>query len=154
MGLDQWLKAKIYVGGEYGHRDVSGELKFPKEFSNDELVIFKAREISEVSITIAIWRKANAIHNWFIENIQNGVDDCGSYVVTRDQIIELIEACKAVISGEAKPESLPTKSGFFFGSTEYNQSYMEDLKYTVISLEKILNDPRLSNVYFEYSSSW
>ena len=26
---------------------------------------------------IASWRKANAIHKWFVDNVQDGVDDCG-----------------------------------------------------------------------------
>lgn len=25
---------------------------------------------------IAYWRKANAIHRWFVDNVQNGTDDC------------------------------------------------------------------------------
>lgn len=44
------------------------------------------------------WRKANAIHAWFVENVQNGVDDCGMYIVRRDQLEELKEACERVIA--------------------------------------------------------
>lgn len=46
----------------------------------------------------AYWRKANAIHAWFVENVQNGVDDCDTYLVTRDQLEALKEACEIVLS--------------------------------------------------------
>ena len=28
---------------------------------------------------VAYWRKQNAIHNWMVENVQRGVDNCASY---------------------------------------------------------------------------
>ena len=27
-------------------------------------------------VCVAYWRKANAIHSWFVENCQDGVDEC------------------------------------------------------------------------------
>ena len=27
---------------------------------------------------VGYWRKANAIHGWFVRNVQNGKDDCGT----------------------------------------------------------------------------
>ena len=42
------------------------------------------------------WRKANHIHKWFVENAQGGVDDCGVYPVTKQQLNELYELCKKV----------------------------------------------------------
>ena len=43
---------------------------------------------------IIYWRKANAIHKWFVENVQEGVDDCGEYEVTVEQLTELRDLCK------------------------------------------------------------
>ena len=45
---------------------------------------------------VAYWRKANQIHNWFVGNIQGGMDDCGSYEVTKADIIILLALCKTV----------------------------------------------------------
>lgn len=49
---------------------------------------------------------------------------------------------------------LPCESGFFFGSTDYNEWYIDDLKHTKIVIESIFkNDPEfLANYY--YQSSW
>lgn len=43
------------------------------------------------------WRKANAIHKWFVDNVQNGNDDCEYYEVTKDNIEELCNLCKEVL---------------------------------------------------------
>lgn len=46
---------------------------------------------------IGYWQKANAIHFWFVSNIQNGVDDCGSYAVKKEDLVELLFVCKDVM---------------------------------------------------------
>lgn len=45
---------------------------------------------------ICYWRKANAIHRWFVEHVQDGRDDCGLYGVTADQLGELLDTCRKV----------------------------------------------------------
>jgi hypothetical protein len=60
------------------------------------------------------WRKFNALHNWFVANIQDGVDDCGSYEIQ----IENLNDCIATLKEVAKTKNhklLEPKSGFFFG---------------------------------------
>jgi len=56
-----------------------------------------------VTKNIAYWRKANAIHNWFVENIQSGNDDCGCYELDKEDlknllstVNEVLESCKLV----------------------------------------------------------
>ena len=39
---------------------------------------------------VGYWRKANQIHKWFVDNVQDGVDDCGEYKVTKEQLIETV----------------------------------------------------------------
>jgi hypothetical protein len=46
---------------------------------------------------VAYWRKANAIHRWFVYNVQNGIDECQLSPVTRQQLDELLEICYEVI---------------------------------------------------------
>ena len=45
---------------------------------------------------IMYWRKANQIHNWFVINVQNKLDDCGNYEVTKEALETLLEQCKLV----------------------------------------------------------
>ena len=35
----------------------------------------KPKRISHIIEEMIYWRKANAIHNWFVENCQEGVDE-------------------------------------------------------------------------------
>lgn len=43
------------------------------------------------------WRKANAIHKWFVDNVQGGNDDCGIYEVDVNELARLHDACKEVL---------------------------------------------------------
>lgn len=106
---------------------------------------------------IGYWRKANAIHEWFVKNVQGGKDDCGIYEVTKEQLAELLEVCVAVkndFSESTATRLLPTMSGFFFGSTEYDEYYWEQISYTISLLEKIINETDFNNEMIVYSSSW
>lgn len=99
------------------------------------------------------WRKANAIHNWFVINVQDCKDDCEIYPVTKQQLQQLLNLCTEVLNDYTKAEELlPTTCGFFFGSTDYNDMYFEDLIYTKENLEKILNNDNTKYLY--YWSSW
>ena len=46
---------------------------------------------------VGYWRKANAIHKWFVDNVQDGEDDCGYYVVTQANLEELRSICDKII---------------------------------------------------------
>lgn len=55
---------------------------------------------------VAYWRKANEIHRWFVDNVQKGVDDCGTYKVTRKQLKTLLTLCKDILSKAIIKEGL------------------------------------------------
>lgn len=46
---------------------------------------------------VASLEKANQIHAWFVNNIQNGVDNNSYYFVTEDDFLELKEICEEVL---------------------------------------------------------
>ncbi|CAB5220595.1 hypothetical protein UFOVP247_11 [uncultured Caudovirales phage] len=101
---------------------------------------------------VGYWRKANAIHRWFVANVQDGKDDCGSYPVTREQIGNLLELVERVLEYPSMASTLlPTRAGFFFGSTEYGEWYMSDLEDTRETLRDVLN---LHQTEFTYYASW
>lgn len=102
---------------------------------------------------IAYWRKFNALHSWLVENVQNGVDDCNEYPVSRDQLVTLVDLLKNV-QNEKDPTLLPTKSGFFFGSTEYDEYYWSDVSDSITVLEGILQTFDFENNQMIYQSSW
>jgi hypothetical protein len=104
---------------------------------------------------IAYWRKANAIHGWFINNA-NVVDDCTPIHVTRQDIIQLRDDCQKVIdegTTETAWELLPPTSGFFFGSREIDDWYWDDIKSTLEKLNRIIDETE-DDTEFEYHASW
>jgi hypothetical protein len=108
----------------------------------------------EVSFRVMYWRKANAIHRWFVNNVQDGVDNCAEYYVSEEDLISLRDICVEVLSDNTKAETLlPTQTGFFFGNPEFDEWYFNDLRDTVDCLNKLF-EMDTSNFDFYYSSSW
>lgn len=154
MGLDMYLSAKKYLSKYFDAED-SGKINA----INDIFGIVGEEDgdyhAQEVIFRIAYWRKANAIHKWFVDNVQNGQDDCNEYYVTRDQLKSLMELCREIVAEPKKAASkLPTASGFFFGSTDIDEWYMQDITHTAERIDKILTDPALAKCDFYYQSSW
>ena len=142
MGLDMYLTGRKFLWDEE-QQTVAKALEV------------EARDFSVKSVTVEVgyWRKSNQIHNWFVKNVQNGTDDCGTYCVNRDKLKELLDACKHVVADpKLGNKLLPTASGFFFGSTSYDTYYLEDVTSTVAILEKALTLPNSWD--FEYYASW
>ena len=136
---------------------------------------------------VGYWRKANQIHNWFVENIQDGEDDCDYHrEVTKEDLEELLDVCKRVlescelvdgkiyngysyVNGQELPiledgkyiknpsvaqESLPATSGFFFGSTQYDEYYVSDIQETIDIITKVLETTDFETEMIYYLSSW
>jgi len=113
-----------------------------------------ALDTATLEVQVAYWRKANQIHKWFVDHVQNGKDDCGDYYVSREQLQLLLDTCKIVlIDREEASQLLPVQEGFFFGSYEYNEYYLSDIKDTIEQLEKVLTEYP-EEWSFKYQSSW
>lgn len=154
MGLDMYLSAKKYMSKYFDEADVERIKKV-----NDIFGVTGIEDgdygAQEVTFRVAYWRKANAIHKWFVDNVQDGVDECQETWVSREQLQQLLDICKEIIETPKKANTLmPTQSGFFFGSTDYDDWYMQDVTFTAERLEKILADPAFTKADFYYQSSW
>lgn len=102
MGLDMYLRARKYVSGYKFQRNEND----PEVNEYDRLVeLFGMKDFTiedspsaYVEFTIGYWRKANHIHEWFVQNVQDGVDECQPANVSRDQLRELREICLRVLA--------------------------------------------------------
>ena len=115
---------------------------------------------------IITWRKANAIHKFFVDTCQEGNDNCQRHYVSRENLEELLEtintilAVKTPVARRTKAEELlPTEAGFFFGSEDYDDWYFQDLKRTKSILEKVFEYEENAEAgkcfdNFYYQSSW
>lgn len=115
----------------------------------------------ETYYEVAYWRKANAIHKYFIDKCANGVDECQRIYVNLGDLKELVDICEQVLNNhELAPDLLPTQQGFFFGSYEYDDYYFNRIKYTHDICSKIITfmETQSKNDNYDwaivYQSSW
>lgn len=151
MGLDMYLNAKRYLS-PYNENEKTVIEGIEKVFDS------RGMKVKQVVCEAMYWRKANAIHRWFVENVQSDNDDCGYYPVSCDELANLLVTVKDVLADTSRAEELlPTQEGFFFGSTDYDEWYFKDLEETKEKLEGILSWASTKDGIwwdFEYHSSW
>lgn len=195
-----WLQAK-FDGSKYAKCSFKEWCGYDKAPSQDDLEFYadyykpiysdwdekKEHPWWRIKEEVGYWRKANQIHNWFVENIQNGVDDCDYHREVREEdLLELLDVCKTVLdscemvegeicngymyeNGKKTPimepgkyvkdssvakELLPTTSGCFFGSYDYDEYYVDDIKNTIDIITKVLETTDFKTQMIYYCSSW
>jgi hypothetical protein len=153
MGLDMYLTAKKYLWSDED-KELSAKI--------NELVGVKADMenrwngsslvVKQIEVDAMYWRKANAIHGWFVRRCQDGKDECQESYVSREQLQELVELCHEALD---KPdhEVLEPTAGFFFGSYEKDEWYYQYLKETIEGITKALTLPE-KEYEFYYQASW
>ncbi len=116
----------------------------------------KPNRVSEIVEEVMYWRKANHIHGWFVDNVQQGRDECQESKVELGDLVELRDLCKKVLETK-NTDLLPLTAGFFFGSKEVDGFYWEDTKATVEAIDSILEekvpDGATAPDYY-YQASW
>lgn len=144
MGLDMYL-IHVPKGAEPAH----GPWPEPADYSGDRDGYAAVNEL-------AYWRKANQVHAFFVEHCADGTDDCRPVLVHPEVLADLVQRCEAVLADPAlAPELLPTRGGFFFGDTDYDEYYLTKLKDTVEMLtRKVLKNPSIRGHDLYYEASW
>lgn len=148
MGLDMYLQKR------HGFWQHAGG-KVETVVSTDNSI--RPERVKYIIEDIMYWRKANHIHGWFVQNVQSGEDDCRCYDLDRGQLVELLTVIDAVIADRSKAaELLPTMEGFFFGSTDYDDDYFDELHRTARVLREETGVDALvgENTDYIYHSSW
>lgn len=150
MGLDMYLTKRVYIGGQFEHRGVkinnddtlNVSFKSYRRNAGTNEVVFDipVNVVDSITCNVITWRKANAIHNYFVREVQNGEDDCGTYDVSKTVLRDLYSKCCSIrytvgcyadTLNHYKPEdSIPTElydhcmavlppvGGCFFGETD------------------------------------
>ncbi len=99
MGLDMYLTAKKYVGG-WDHSTDKEKEAYAAITAAIGLPGYRAAGSPhlEVELCVIYWRKANQIHKWFVENVQDGEDNCQESYVEREQLAQLATLCETVLA--------------------------------------------------------
>lgn len=95
------------------------------------------------------YRKVNFLYAFFAEALTD--EQC---VVTKHDVETIISHCKEVLADHSLAEKLlPTQSGFFFGSTAYDEWYFKDVEFVLEQFTKYLegwDDDTIGWVYFSW----
>lgn len=187
MGLDMNLYKETYVkNSEYMGEDSKVDIEI--KGSEKRIGRIKTERICDIVEEVFYWRKANAIHQWFVDNCGGGVDECQRIRVGEDDLKKLLFICETIIEkcplidGEVKngenfnqetgkfepimkkgkvmtnidiaKKLLPTQEGFFFGGTDYDEYYMDDIIKTRDMLKEELKDEEDWYSGYYYQASW
>ena len=154
MGLDMYLFKETYIGAKY--IDVEKLEGVVQIIQNGEVLPIKFNRLSNISEEVMYWRKANQIHNWFVKNStrNKNINNLEDLYLDIEGLFELLKICKKIDEDNTlAKELLPTTNGFFFGSTDYDDHYFNQIRSTIVALEEILAEDN-SHSYFRYSASW
>ena len=189
MGLDMQLYRKRYTKN-WSYLGSRFEVRLKKDGGNVPL-----KNPVAVTEELMVWRKANAIHNFFVNECYFSDETDSSPVMMRalpddlrelkrraDKILETVKLVEGKIKngftltekGEKLDmwidgehiadeahlklcrELLPTVDGYFFGSQEYDQFYVEDLQDTQDMLSELMADTEwdTADYDYEYHADW
>lgn len=164
MGLDMYLNKKHYVKNWEHNKDE--KFKVTVKLNDKKHPAINTKKVINIEEEVMYWRKANAIHNWFVENVQGGKDECQESYVDPTKLQELLDVCievskaSKIVEGQilnttVARAKLPVQGGFFFGGTEYDEWYLRDIKETIKILKKELSiDYGHNTPEYYYHASW
>lgn len=148
MGLDQYLYKRTYVKTwDFAKSKYNITIT-----TDDNSHNIRRERINYIIEEVGYWRKFNALHQWFVDNIQEGNDNCQEHYIPKESLEELLDICiKINANHNLAKELLPCVEGFFFGGTDYDDYYFEQIQYTITLLTECIND--MEGDYY-YNSSW
>lgn len=189
MGLDMYLSKRHYVQN-WEHKGPAGQFDITVKRGGKKIPIINTSKITYIIEQVGYWRKANQIHDWFIKNCAEGVDNYQEVYVSLSKLQELLDTCilvrdnskvvdgeinngytinedgekvynripgKVVVDSSVAEDLLPGSEGFFFGGTDYDEYYMDDINNTIEMLEGELNNSSSSEFdtpEYSYRASW
>ncbi|MBP6946299.1 MAG: hypothetical protein KBB46_03350 [Candidatus Pacebacteria bacterium] len=181
LGLDQWLYKETYVKN-WGHTPEDKRHTVTVTGPAAEQINFA--KVSTIKEEVQYWRKANMIHQFFMsgedeDHAQDVSVSSDQLIDLHERCAKIIANCpledgiinngQSLVDGEwvhnTEPgkvltnvalaeELLPTTSGFFFGSTDYDEYYLADIQETHDMLEELFKQPKWDYADYTYSSSW
>lgn len=102
---------------------------------------------------VAYWRKFNALHQWFVTNVQSGIDRCDLHELDQD----VLRKCHDTLEEAFYKKNafvLPPTQGFFWGSTEVDDYYWSNVEEAIQTISNLIDDTDWATERLFYQSSW
>lgn len=117
MGLEMYAYRRQYV--KIDEEPERSKLEKLLEKLGKTITAIRPKRIAMIDNQVMFWLKANHIHQWFVNNVQKGYDDCGKYFVSWEKLKELKDACAEVL------KSSQMVDGLVYGGTFYSNGQLE-----------------------------
>ena len=182
MGLDMYLSKKTYVKN-WEHQSPEHQHQITVLKGGEPRKDIKPERINYIVEEVAYWRKFNALHAWFVGECADGVDDCREVYVGTEKLNQLLNILKEVKekldtgklvkktekgwnneeyevevydNADEIEELLSPQSGFFFGSTNIDEYYKQDVEDTIKVFETLLKEDEETGSHgdYYYRASW
>lgn len=166
MGLDMYLirakKGTQEIREVLRKAIVELENKFFGEYNKLEILEKFETAIEDVSVDeVAYWRKANHIHAWFNASLAHGeIEDRERVPVALNDIKDLRANCAVVVDAfnndsdgwkKVAEEILPTEAEYFYGSTDYDEYYIQQTRETLDMLDGVIKQWDDDYEYYYYA---
>ena len=130
MGLDMYLSGSRYIPSYNPMPEETVLVEAVREGLN---LPECETPLASVETTIIQWRKANAIHKWFVDNCQGGDDkNCERTSIALHDLEKLQGVLEQLLDHDESKAALllPPCAGFFFGNTEVDEWYWDSIDHT------------------------
>jgi hypothetical protein len=129
MGLDMYLSGSKYIPSYNPMPEEAVLVEAVREGLN---LPECETPLASVETTIIQWRKANHIHKWFVDKCQAGEDNCERHEVKLADLEKLHGVLAQLLDHDESKAALllPPCAGFFFGGTELDEWYWNEVDRT------------------------
>ena len=164
MGLDMYFYARktTYKSfSKWDNQESTKEVNYPEDLKTFSDYIYDRNFKSvqtETSYQIGYFRKFNALHSYIVKTFADGIDNCQDIILYKEDVEQIKKVLDDVLNAhqqvEKAKEILPTQSGFFFGGTDYDEFYFEDVKDAADLMQSFLDNFDFENYQLVYQASW
>lgn len=146
---------------KWDNSDRANEVNYPEDLKTFSDYIcnrnFKSVQ-TETIYQIGYFRKFNALHSYIVKTFANGIDNCQDIILYKEDVEQIKKVLDDVLNAhqqvEKAKELLPTQSGFFFGGTDYDEFYFEDVKVAADLMQSLLCNFDFDKYQLIYEASW
>ena len=164
MGLDMYFYARktTYKSfSKWDEPDSAGEANYPEDLKTFSDYIYDRNFKSvqtETTYQIGYFRKFNALHSYIVKTFADGIDNCQDIILYKEDVEQIKKVLDDVLNAhqqvEKAKELLPTQSGFFFGGTDYDEFYFDDVTVAADLMQNLLNNFDFESYQLIYQASW
>lgn len=164
MGLDMYFYARktTYKSfSKWDKPDRANEVSYPEDLKifSDYIYDINFKSVqTEIRYQIGYFRKFNALHSYIVKTFADGIDNCQDIILYKEDVEQIKKVLDDVLNAhqqvEKAKELLPTQSGFFFGGTDYDEFYFEDVKDAADLMQSFLDNFDFESYQLVYQASW